>query len=173
MFMGSFQRMRRFYPFRLTEWSHLDAKDAQAPAESLVFTDEQYWRSVGNLSGFASRVFLSALSDRCVFIGLSMTDLNIIRWLAINAIERGDDFRAMARGWYGGEMEHILWRDLSRHYWITEAPKAKETAFGTRVLHQTLERRGVNRIVIPSWSSKQFHTWWRSRFLPRAPTFAK
>ena len=156
------------YPF-LLEGAQIDAKDMQPPAESLVFTDEQYWRSVGNLSGFASRVFLSALSDPCVFIGLSMTDLNIIRWLAINAIERGDDFRTMTSGWNDpyGEAELSLYEDLSRHYWITEALRGKDGSFGARLLRHTLEQRGVACIDIPSWESKGFHTWWRARFLPR------
>ena len=64
-----------------------------------MFTDEQYWRAVGSPGRFASRVFAEALSGRCVFIGLSMTDLNIIRWLALDAIERTDDFRQLTSAW--------------------------------------------------------------------------
>src|SRR4029434_1836816 len=67
--------------------------DADPSAESLVFTDEQYWRLVGNPTGFASRIFCNALSDCCVFIGLSMTDMNILRLLAQDAIARSDDCR--------------------------------------------------------------------------------
>ena len=156
------------YEFRLED-SSLAPEDLRPPAESLVFTDEQYWRSVGNLSGFASRVFLNALSERCVFIGLSMTDLNIIRWLAIDAIERSDDFREMAGGWEDpAEVEWVLGEYLSRHYWITDARNAKDDSFSAAVLRSTLWRRGIQIIDIPSWESKAFHAWWRARFL--APT---
>jgi hypothetical protein len=144
------------------------AEDVQPPAHSLVFTDEQYWRSVGNLSGFASRVFLSALAEPCVFIGLSMTDLNIIRWLAFDAIERSDDFRQMTGAWDDPwEVEYTWYLERERHYWITEAAKHRGSSHGMRVLSGTLARRGVQIIAIPSWDSKTFHKWWRSRFMPR------
>jgi hypothetical protein len=156
------------YSFELQEGASILAEDAQPPAHSLVFTDEQYWRSVGNPSGFASRVFLSALAEPCVFIGLSMTDLNIIRWLAFDAIERSDDFRQMTGAWNDPwEVEYTLYLERERHYWITEADKRRDPAHGTRVLNGTLARRGVQIIAIPSWESKTFHKWWRSRFLPR------
>jgi hypothetical protein len=143
--------------------------DVQAPAESLVFTDEQYWRSVGSFGGFASRTFAGALSERCVFIGLSMTDLNIIRWLALDAIERADDFRRLTSDWPDPtEAEFNLIEDLSRHYWITQEPPREHQGsappFGIQVLRDTLVHRGVDCIDIPSWESEEFHAWWRSCF---------
>ena len=146
--------------------------DAKPAAESLVFTDEQYWRTVGNPGGFASRVFLSALSGSCVFVGLSMTDINILRWLANDATERSDDFRQLITGWSGSDAEFTIRDELSRHYWITEDSAGKGT--GKRdvepdVLTTTLDRRGVARITIPSWQSKEFHAWWRSCFEPCRP----
>jgi hypothetical protein len=155
------------YPY-LTEDGEIN--DVQPPAESLVFTDEQYWRTVGKFGGFASRVFLGALSGRCLFIGLSMTDLNIIRWLALDAIERGDDFRQLTSGWSNPtEAEFDLIEDLSRHYWVTEDRSEErhgsKRPFSERVLRRALERRGVRCIDIPSWESKEFHDWWQARFL--------
>jgi hypothetical protein len=47
----------------------------------LVFTDSQYWSTSATAFTFANRVILSVLSDsRCVFVGLSMTDINMLRW---------------------------------------------------------------------------------------------
>jgi len=90
--------------------------DAPPAPESLVFTDEQYWRTVGNPTGFASRVFQSALRGNCVFVGLSMTDINILRWLANDAIERADDFRRLSTEWSGTEAEFTIGEELRRHY---------------------------------------------------------
>jgi len=153
-------------------WHMEDGKidKAKPPAESLVFTDEQYWRMVRNSDGFASRVFLSALSGSCVFVGLSMTDINIMRWLANDAIERSDDFRRLASGWASSEATFTIGEELSRHYWITEASApgdAEEWLRGPRrrdILTTTLRRRGVERITIPSWESKAFRDWWQSCF---------
>lgn len=149
--------------------------DADPSAESLVFTDEQYWRMVGNPTGFAARIFCNALSDCCVFVGLSMTDINIIRWLAQDAIERRDDLRRVRSDWSVSELEFDLGEDLSRHYWISEGPmsirhRTKETAQAEEearrldVVANTLSRRGVARITIPSWDSKVFHDWWKECF---------
>ena len=145
-------------------------EDVQPPAESLVFTDEQYWRTVGNPSGFASRVFSNALSGHCLFIGLSMTDLNIIRWLAQDAIERSDDFRRLTSGWSDPtEAEFDMSEELSRHYWITEGTPGDRHGLrgpmGARVLRSTLDRRGVVCVDIPSWKSREFKDWWKARFL--------
>jgi hypothetical protein len=145
---------------------------AKPPAESLVFTDEQYWRMARSPDGFASRVFLNALNRSCVFVGLSMTDINILRWLANDAIERSDDFRRLASRWDSSEATFTLGEELSRHYWITEASPSDDAAerFGEPsrrdILTSTLRRRGVERITIPSWECKTFHEWWRSCFEP-------
>ncbi|HET9451641.1 MAG TPA: SIR2 family protein, partial [Aggregicoccus sp.] len=59
----------------------------EAP-DALVFTDAQYWASVAEPMSFANRVMSFVLHDsRCVFVGLSMTDLNLLRWLALRAQE--------------------------------------------------------------------------------------
>jgi hypothetical protein len=141
-------------------------KEASA-AESLVFTDEQYWRSIGGPFGFASRVFLNALNGSCVFVGLSMTDINILRWLATDAIERGDDFRRMFRRSSGSEAAFEIHEDLSRHYWITEGPLEERNASQSiepDLLTWALGIRGVKRIAIPAWTAPEFHHWWRSCF---------
>jgi hypothetical protein len=146
-------------------------QDVRIPVESLVFTDEQYWRAVGNPTGFASRIFAQALDGVCVFIGLSMTDINIIRWLAQYAMEAHRDFRLMTSAWVDQDkVEFDAVEELSRHYWIVERdfndPSRKNPInFGTRVLRDVLQLRGVDRIEIPSWQSKEFHTWWSKCFL--------
>jgi hypothetical protein len=162
-----------FVPMASSRYAHLmedsSIENVKAPSESLVFTDEQYWRTVGNPTGFASRLFVNALAGRCVFIGLSMTDVNIVRWLAQDSIERRDDFRRLTREWDTQEADFNESEQLSRHYWITE--KRPDHAPGQRsfprndVLRNTLRRRGVISIDIPCWHSDDFHKWWRACFL--------
>jgi hypothetical protein len=140
----------------------------QPRAESLVFTDEQYWRTLGNPAAFASRVFATALSGCCVFIGLSMTDLNLIRMLAQDATERSDDFRALAPDWWDPtEVEFDNREDLLRHFWITTGSvgNGETRELGEGLLRDLLDRRGVARITIPGWDAREFHDWWRRRFL--------
>jgi len=162
-----------FVPMASSRYAHwMDdgwIENVKAASESLVFTDEQYWRTVGNPAGFASRLFANALAGRCLFIGLSMTDVNIVRWLAQDAIERSDDFRRLTRDWDTQEAEFNVSEELSRHYWITQQRPdqlAGQNSFRlTDVLRNTLSRRGVTSIDIPSWHSKEFRDWWRACFL--------
>ena len=145
--------------------------DTAPPLESLVFTDEQYWRTVGHANGFASRVFASALSGCCVFVGLSMTDINIVRWLAQDAIERSDDLRRLAGAWQDpAEVEFTILEDLSRHYWITQGPppvrgaRPEAVEGEPDVLTTTLARRGVTKVSIPAWDAPEFRALWRDSF---------
>ena len=154
------------YPHRMED-SWIEA--TQPPTDALVFTDEQYWRVAGNPTGFASRVFRGALRGHCIFIGLSMTDINIIRWLAQDAIERSDDFRRMVADWTDStEVESSVLDELQRHYWITDGPELEfqKEPMATQVLQTTLSLRGVARIRVSSWESKEFHDWWNKTFLP-------
>ena len=60
--------------------------------ESLVFTDAQYWATVASPLSFANKIMSHALHDsHCVFVGLSMTDINLIRWLGTSSNEICDD----------------------------------------------------------------------------------
>ena len=163
-----------FVPMRPAEYRFSDWDgylfNMQSSAESLVFTDEQYWRTVGRPGSFASRIFTGALAGNCMFIGLSMTDLNIIRWLTTDAIERSDDYRDATSEWDDSfEAEQGLLEELLRHYWLTVGHPADGPAFDLtfteRVLINYLQIRGVDHLAIPSWDSRQFHNWWRARFL--------
>jgi hypothetical protein len=58
----------------------------------LVFTDLQYWTTSATASSFANRIVSAALSEgRCIFIGVSMKDINLLRWLALRSLDRDRD----------------------------------------------------------------------------------
>ena len=140
------------------------------PLEALVFTDQQYWRAVGIPGDFASRVFAQALGGTCVFIGVSMTDINLMRWLAQHTIEVKRDFRSMTDGWKDAfDAVYNEFVELSGHFWITvgnpSPRREKKSTFGADVLRTVLEEdRGVQCINIPSWDAIEFTGWWKACF---------
>jgi hypothetical protein len=147
----------------------------------LVFTDSQYWDSGTAQASLANRTMNAALSDsHCIFIGLSMTDPNLLRWLALrhNEILREAALQAPAilgegarrRQVKGGEKSNAaavpdsahskeesepvkrrLSSSLAGHFWI-RTPDADPTG----LLSEFLLHRGVEAVEIPSWGSGNF-----------------
>jgi hypothetical protein len=125
----------------------------------LVFTDSQYWDSSSKMLSFANRIMGSALYDsHCIFIGLSMTDINLLRWLAIRHNELVDECTNIVKRHpiYGKDTRDFeelpqMLTGLRRHYWIR--PQSTDpTGFLTRFL----ETRGVLSVEIDSWSGDSF-----------------
>jgi SIR2-like domain len=127
-----------------TRW-HDEAPDA------LVFTDAQYWASVAEPMSFANRVMSFVLHDsRCVFLGLSMTDLNLLRWLALRANEvEADKAAQFARA--GAAAPRVLRAQrqaLCRHFWV-RAPGTGPGAEAEDFLARYLDLRGVRSVALP------------------------
>ncbi len=116
----------------------------------LVFRDLDYWRMTSNATSFANHVMLNALStSRCVFVGLSMRDLNLLRWFGTLAAEYatawqdrwrlhfdvGDDRVGAADAWA---------RRSDSHVWLTDSRDP--------VLEKMLEYRGVRQLTT-NWST--------------------
>ncbi len=156
------------YPFYSRDEGRMEVP---LPLESLVFTDEQYWRAMGNPGDFASRVFAQALGGTCVFLGVSMTDINLLRWLAQHSIEVKRDIQYMTDSWEDSfQTVFAQFTELSSHYWITEGSsdwnRRDESDVDADVLKEVLSTgRGVQCIHIPCWDSKEFRDLWKSCFL--------
>lgn len=131
-----------------TAW-HEDGSD------SLVFTDSQYWASGSWPTSYANRVMLNALHDsHCVFIGLSMTDPNILRWLATRyqEIKADKQQQFLARPKVSqSATDRAIQQALRRHYWIRAG-----TSDGSGLLSEVLLERGVTTIPISSWADDSF-----------------
>lgn len=117
--------------------------------DTLVFTDAQYWESVANPASFANRVMSMALQEyRCVFIGMSMTDVNLMRWLGLRQIEfmadRVSHYEVQGKG--RAAAEDKAREALGRHYWISAESDDPE-----RLIASHLERRGVATVTLPEW----------------------
>jgi hypothetical protein len=131
----------------------------------LVFTDSEYWTSSSSVLSFPNRTMGAALSDSaCVFIGASMTDINILRWLALHnadyendrrerelradpeIVQRNEERRRSRPG------THITIRGYeSRHFWIR--PTSDDPS---GFLSDFLRRRGVLSVTIDDWQGPSF-----------------
>ena len=91
--------------------------DFEETSDALVFGDDEYWDMTSRPSSLPNVMMMNALHDsHCVFIGLSMTDPNIARWLALraNEIKASKRSQKAKKNNFGGL--------LSRHYWIEADP---------------------------------------------------
>ena len=126
---------------------------------NLVFTDVQYWSTTGLVLTFANRVMSWMLSESCcVFVGLSMTDLNLLRWLALRTLELerdAEEVERFARDRWSRQMgiQH------PRHVWICPN-KDDPTGF----LSEFLVFRGIGSMDIESWEGPHFDRLMRRCF---------
>jgi SIR2-like domain len=122
-----------------------------ATQDTLVFTDWQYWKLSTTPAGFANRVFSTALHDsHCIFIGVSFTDVNLLRWLGMRSVELALDlqseFSLGPRDLFSSQRRY-----REPHAWIRPV-----SADPGGVISEVLKLRGIKPITIDSWDSAQF-----------------
>jgi hypothetical protein len=111
---------------------------------------------------------LSALSEtRCLFIGLSMTDINLLRWLALRTLERDRDVSEVQRlgraGRRTGIQVEIVRRMFNRHFWIRPASDDP-----TGFLSEFLAVRGIRSVELTNWTGVEFQRLIQKCFPKRA-----
>ena len=122
-----------------------DTDDPSAAPDYLVFTDAQFWSTTSNPLSFANRVVANALHDsRCVFAGISMRDVNLMRWLAVRYEELVADIERAGR-----RVDERA--AVTRHFWIHV-----DQDDPTGVLADILARRGVRSVRLDDWSAPRF-----------------
>ncbi|HXD33519.1 MAG TPA: SIR2 family protein [Pyrinomonadaceae bacterium] len=115
----------------------------------LVFSDLQYWSTSASALTFANRVVSWALNESCcIFVGLSMTDINLLRWLALRALELERDVSEAVDA--ERQTDGIL-RSFIRHYWIRPS-SSDPSGFLTRFMRL----RGIESVKIGEWKGKSF-----------------
>lgn len=108
--------------------------------EKLVFSENSYLELVNNSYSWQSSTFLSLCSQsRLIFLGLSLTDPNLRRWLSWVQTNRSEEIRKI----YGSV------KDSTNHYWINKHPGNSEKA---KWIESTVAHLGVRLIWIDSWS---------------------
>jgi hypothetical protein len=121
-----------------------DERDPEGSGHTLVFTDDDFWSTTVNPLSFANRVVANALHDsQCVFAGLSMHDVNLMRWLAVRFEEVVRDARR--------HDDPDAGRHLRRHFWIHTANDDP-----TGIVSHVLDRRGVRSVELASWRDRAF-----------------
>lgn len=148
---------------------HVDPRSRwfEGAADFLVFTDSQYWSSVASPMSFANRVMSFALHDsRCLFIGCSMTDINLLRWLAIRANEieadKEEQFEALPDA--RERSKRAVRQALERHFWI-HAENDDPTGF----LGRCLTLRGIRGVPLDAWGTPAFRELMADCFPPDEP----
>jgi hypothetical protein len=120
--------------------------------DTLVFSDDEYWATVASPLTFANRVMAQALHDSsCIFIGLSMNDVNLIRWLGTryNAIcEDVHAQRAVSGETDADEARGRARAALLRHFWIR-----KDDADPHGLVTDLLLERGVRSVPLENWGA--------------------
>ncbi len=116
--------------------------------DTLVFTDAEYWATAASPLTFANRVMAQALHDSsCLFVGLSMTDVNLIRWLGIRYNAIRDDIAA--QGMYSGSAARARTREaLQRHFWLR-----RDESDPTQLIGDLLLARGIRSVSLEGWGA--------------------
>lgn len=122
--------------------------------DTLVFSDAQYWATLARPSSYANRVMGFALHDsHCVFVGMSMTDMNVARWLSVHASEvvadKEQQFLAHPRARPGATPRAVR-QALLRHFWLR--PDSDDP---TGFVGRWLDFRGVRSVDIGAWSGPE------------------
>ena len=102
---------------------------------NLVFSENQYLNLSNNVYSWQSTTFLHTCANSIIiFIGVSLSDSNMRKWLNCVQVERNKDI--------GKEV------DSTRHFWITKTPRNKETMDW---MEASVYHLGVRIIWITSW----------------------
>jgi hypothetical protein len=126
----------------------------QEASDTLVFTDAQYWASVASPMSFANRVLGNALHDSvCVFIGVSMKDVNLVRWLGVRyhaiVTDKASQHAVASRKGRGPRNPERSRRSaLERHFWIRPPSDDPDSLIG-----ELLHERGVLSVEIDGWGA--------------------
>jgi SIR2-like domain len=106
----------------------------------MVFSESDYLSLANNVFSWQSSVFLrAAMSDLVVFVGLSLTDPNMRRWLAWNHSQRLDEIRT----------RRPLIKESTQHFWINVTSGSESIDRWTDALVSHL---GIRLVWIENWS---------------------
>ena len=109
--------------------------------DRLVFLESEYIKVATTSSSWAETLFMfHAQTTHMLFVGFSMSDPNMRRWLALSNESSLRDVQALASG---AEV-------TPRHIWITPAPAVKEQKL---LLNEGLFHLGVRPGWISNWNS--------------------
>jgi hypothetical protein len=128
-----------FLPIVLTRSEAPWGEPSAAIESKMVFSESDYLSLANMVLSWQSSVFIrSAMSDRTVFVGLSLTDPNMRRWLAWLYSQRLHEIQA----------RNPRVRDSTQHLWINRTSGSPQTDRWTEALVSNL---GVRLVWIDQW----------------------
>ncbi len=102
----------------------------------LVFLENQYLHMSNNSFSWQSTIFLNhCINSAMVFIGVSLSDPNMRKWLSWVQYERSADINQSV--------------DSTKHFWITKEPDNEETM---KWMEASVYHLGVRIIWIKEWN---------------------
>ena len=108
--------------------------------DKLVFLEEEYLHLANNSFSWQSTTFINTcISQHIVFVGTSLTDPNMRRWLSWTHANRLDEMR----------QNGIDIKDSTQHYWIRTIPNDKNTM---PWIEAAVSHLGVRIVWIDNWS---------------------
>lgn len=108
--------------------------------DKLVFLEEEYLHLANNSFSWQSTTFLNTcISRHIVFIGTSLTDPNMRRWLSWTHANRLDEMR----------QNGLDIKDSTQHYWIRTIPADKNIM---PWVESAVSHLGVRIVWIDNWS---------------------
>lgn len=130
-----------FLPLPSPAKKHVQKKGPAGTYESkMVFSESDYLSLANHVMSWQSSVFIrAAMSDRIVFVGLSMTDPNMRRWLAWNHSQRLREIQA----------RDPTIKESTQHIWINVA---SSSAAINRWVEALVSHLGIRMVWINNWS---------------------
>jgi hypothetical protein len=161
---GAYETRGRLPVFHLHGWLDMrDSRSAAVPSPPLVFRESEYFDAIANPNGFANHTAQFFCQRRNIaFVGTSLEDLNVRRWLYNAFKERRESLQKFLAdrfpGYAGAGAE--AYAASIRHFWFkweTELPQPSG-AFKT-FLEDAMRHLGVQII----WYAEhaQVGTWLR------------
>lgn len=109
-------------------------------SEKLVFSESEYLRLSNSIYSWQSRVFLDVCSSKTVvFIGVSLSDPNMRKWLSwihTNRMEEISNFKSQVQ-------------DSTHHYWIRRKPSTLDEQ---QWIEAAVSHLGIRLIWIDDWN---------------------
>jgi hypothetical protein len=114
---------------------------SMAALDKLVFSESEYLELANQSFSWQSSAFLDICASRTVvFVGVSLSDPNMRRWLTWTHANRLREIQILEKRAVGVS---------TLHYWINKRPREVELA---RIIESTVQHLGVRLIWIDEWN---------------------
>lgn len=120
----------------LLDWISPKKRFIYKTDSNLVFSENQYLSLSNSVYSWQSTTFLhTCVNSIVIFIGVSLSDSNMRKWLNCVQMERNNDIGSMFNS--------------TKHFWITKIPKNKETMDW---MEASVYHLGVRIVWIEEWN---------------------